>query len=247
MASDPRPGLVLQNGHDGPPALLGDWLAEREIKHVVHRTWEGPLPADPHAFAFVATLGSSNSVNATEPPWIPRELEFLRAATATPTGAEHAVPVLGICWGAQALAIALGGRVAPAPQAEVGWIAVQSDDPLIPAGPWLQYHYDLFTVPPGAIELARSPAGPAAFTAGAHLGVQFHPEATPEMGVTWASGDRTLTVSTPDVLAAEGARFGDAARDLAFELFDGWAARAGLLDELSERTASTARLRSPSA
>jgi GMP synthase-like glutamine amidotransferase len=241
MASDPRPGLVLQNGHDGPPALLGDWLSERGIEHVVHRAWEGPLPADPHAYAFVATLGSPHSVNATEPPWIPRELEFLRAATA------QAVPVLGLCWGAQALAVVLGGRVAPAPRAEVGWIAVQSDDPLIANGPWLHYHYDLFTVPPGATELARSPAGPAAFTAGAHLGVQFHPEATPEMGVTWARGDRQLTVSTPDVVAAEGARFGDAARGLAFELFDAWTAHAGVLADVSERTASRARPRSPSA
>ena len=53
------------------------------------------------------------------------------------------MPVLGICFGAQVLAAALGGTVEPAGQAEIGWVMVDSADPeLIPPGPWLEFHHD---------------------------------------------------------------------------------------------------------
>ena len=83
------------------------------------------------------------------------------------TAAHHrAIPILGICFGGQLLAHALGGSVGPIDRPEIGWCE----------GPWAQWHLDGFVVPPGAVELARSPSGPQAFLIGRTLGLQFHPE-----------------------------------------------------------------------
>lgn len=161
-------------------------------------------------------MGSAHSVNATEPEWIGQELALLRDAIAAE------VPVLGLCWGGQALSVAAGGEVGPAAVPEVGWLYVQTQDPAIPAGPWLHYHYEMFTVPPGAVEVARSPAGPAAFRLGPHLGLQFHPEATATQGEIWAHTDPNRSAADVRGLAADGARADPQAREHAFALFDAW-------------------------
>ena len=107
--------------------------------------------------------------------------------------------MLAICFGAQLLAAALGGEVAPAGRTELGWLEVQPVElcldgdgrdqrrMAIEPGPWFQFHGDTFTVPPGATELARSDVGPQAFSAGSALGVQFHPEVTPDIVGRWAA------------------------------------------------------------
>src|SRR5581483_7392197 len=70
----------------------------------------GSLP-DPGEFAHLVVLGAIWSVTDTRPEraWIATELAWLRDADRA------GVPVLGICFGAQALAAALGGRVERAP------------------------------------------------------------------------------------------------------------------------------------
>ena len=125
------------------------------------------------------------------------------------------VPVLGLCFGGQALAAALGAPVRRAARGEVGWADVETDDPaLVPPGPWLWFHWDVFAVPPGATEVARSPVGPAAFTHGPHLGVQFHPETGPDVADAWArkEAERLAVLGlTPDGLLAQGRGVADRA------------------------------------
>jgi GMP synthase-like glutamine amidotransferase len=222
--NEPAPGLVIQHGVLGPPGLLGEWLAARAIPYVVHEAWAAPLP-DPAGFRFVASLGSERSVLESEPAWIPQEVDAVRAAVATD------VPVLGLCFGGQALSAALGGGVDRLPRCEIGWIAIEPDSAggtsRVPAGPWLHWHDDLLRVPDGAELLAHSPAGPAAFRHGPHLGVQFHPEATPEIVDGWARADERLGERgvTREQLADQAAEHAAAARDAAFTLFDDWWAR----------------------
>ena len=55
----------------------------------------------------------------------------------------------------------------------------------MPEGPWFQWHFDTFTLPPGAELLADSEAGVQAFAAGRSLGIQFHPEVTNEIMARW--------------------------------------------------------------
>lgn len=214
------PGLILQHAGTGPPGRLGEWAESRGMPYQVHDSSAVPPEFDPHEFAFIASLGSARSANETDIEWVAAEIELLRHAV------DGGVPVLGLCWGGQALSAALQGTVGPAPFHEKDWIAVASADPEIPGGPWLHYHTEVFTVPPGAVELARSPAGPAAFRLGPHLGLQFHPEADAEMAGVWAAKDPDQSDASRTALAEAGSRWDPAARDLAMVLFDAWWARA---------------------
>jgi GMP synthase (glutamine-hydrolysing) len=136
------------------------------------------------------------------------------------------VPVLGLCFGGQALALALGGRVRVADEPEVGWMAVASEDrEALPTGPWLHFHWEVFDPPPGARVLGSSPAGAAAFELGPHLATQFHPEATPEIADEWArlDADRLGALGVErQALLEDGRRAAPAPRESAFRLFDRW-------------------------
>lgn len=233
MADDEAQGLILQHAHDAPPAILREWLRDRGIAHRTHAVWRDPLPAEPDGFAWIASLGSEHTPgDPGAPAWVGEEVRWLARAL------DARVPVLGLCFGGQALALAAGGAVGPAEPPEVGWMEIETDDPrLIPAGPWLHYHYDQLAVPPGARELARSPAGPAAFVLGPSLGLQFHPESTPEIAAGWERQDARRQVSPgfdPAALAAQGERAAAAARAAALRLFDAWWQRMGTLSRGAE-------------
>lgn len=96
------------------------------------------------------------------------------------------IPILGICFGGQLMARVLGGSVARAPKAELGWYEINSDDTtLIETGPWFQYHWDRWQTPPGGEEIARTEIASQAFTYGRTLGLQFHPEIDPHVLDLW--------------------------------------------------------------
>jgi GMP synthase-like glutamine amidotransferase len=138
--------------------------------------------------------------------------------------------VFGICFGAQALARALGGSVVRAAHPEIGWTSIDSDVPeLIEAGPWFQWHSDRFTLPPGAVELARNAVAVQAYRVGRSLGVQFHPEVTRAGIARWVGngGDaqaRALGIDPADLLA-EADRQADAARQRAAALVAAYLAK----------------------
>jgi GMP synthase-like glutamine amidotransferase len=221
-----KPVLIRRHGEWGPPGLLADWLRARGIPFEVDRSWiGGPLP-DPERYAFVASLGFRHNPRDTHEPVVAAELELIDRAVA------RGVPVLGLCFGGQVLATVLGGEVEPAPTPELGWREIATDDPeTVPPGPWLEWHYERFTTPPGAVEVARTPDAPQAFRIGPHLGVQFHPESTVEIVAQWArrDGDRLAARAIGDgvdLLRASAARREAAAR-AAFRLFDGFLAQTG--------------------
>ena len=100
------------------------------------------------------------------------------------------IPILGICFGGQLMARVLGGSVARAPKAELGWYEIKSDDTsLIETGPWFQYHWDCWQLPPGAVEVARTEIASQAFTFGRTLGLQFHPEIDAHVLDLWLAMD----------------------------------------------------------
>jgi GMP synthase-like glutamine amidotransferase len=105
------------------------------------------------------------------------------------------IPILGICFGAQQVAAVLGAEITKAQSPEIGWCQVfatseaKSETPVaLTSGPWMQWHYDRFSVPSGVTVLADSPVGPQAMVVGRTLAVQFHPEATETIVSHWSSG-----------------------------------------------------------
>jgi len=97
---------------------------------------------------------------------------------------ESGVPVLGICYGMQALTHALGGRVAPASEREYGpaQVVTLTINNLTPAGEfpvWMSHGDRIEVLPPGFIRLAESSNSPFAAMGDperGYFGVQFHPE-----------------------------------------------------------------------
>src|SRR3954470_12964204 len=215
-----KPVLIRQHVESAPAGLLAGWLDARGLRYEVDRSWLGaPLP-DPRDYAFVASLGHDHMAGDTHVPAVAAEHDLLGRALA------HDVPVLGLCYGGQVLAAVLGARVGPAPVPELGWRAIETDEPdRVPAGPWLEWHFERFETPPGATELARTRDASQAFRVGPHLGVQFHPEATVEIVEGWARAARREDVE----LAASPERRA-AAEAAAFRLFDGFLAAADLFD-----------------
>jgi GMP synthase-like glutamine amidotransferase len=219
--------LLLEHERSAPAGLINDWLESHDADVDLVRVDERDGPEAPQAYELIVSLGSECSVRDEHVPWIGRELEFVRAAVAAD------VPVLGICFGGQLLARALGGEVRRASAPEIGWLPVRSDDPaLISAGPWLQWHFDTFSWPPGAVQLAHSPAGAQAFSYGRSLGVQFHPEVDLEIVSGWASAYRDQLDPQridAEVLLEETRRLIGTARAASLELFDAFYERVARL------------------
>lgn len=141
----------------------------------------------------VVTLGSSAGVyETTRHPFISPEIGLLQDRL------HHRRPTLGVCFGAQLIAAALGATVGPGPTREVGFRTVDPTEeglrsPLrhFSGVPVMQWHGDTFDLPVGTTLLASSAAyGVEAFAVDDWLlGVQFHPELTGEMAERWLEGD----------------------------------------------------------
>ena len=111
--------------------------------------------------------------------WSDDEVAFLRRAR------DAGVAVLGVCFGAQLLAEALGGGATALEEARVGWRTVQPRLPEVDPGPWFVWNADQLVAPSDAEILANGPDGVEAFRVGRCAGVQFHPDMSPALLDRW--------------------------------------------------------------
>ena len=153
---------------------MSEWLAEQAADVDELRIDLEDRQVDPRDFDLIVSLGSEFPAYDDSHPFVPRESKLLHRAV------DADVPVLGLCFGGQLLARVLGGAVFRAPGSEIGWMRVRSRDPeLVPEGPWFQWHFDTFTVPPGATLVAESDLGPQAFVAGRSTECPASPSSPP--------------------------------------------------------------------
>jgi GMP synthase (glutamine-hydrolysing) len=190
--------LVIQHSPTESAARLGGWLSEAGILLDVRTPYDGSAIPSLRGFAGLLVLGGGMGAYDDElAPWLPATRDLLRDAVA------QQVPTLGVCLGAQLLAAALGGRVAPVDEGpEIGPALVAKrdvavEDPLFGPVPFtpdvLQWHFDqITTLPADAVLLASSVRYPnQAFRVGpAAWGLQFHVETSPELVRSWAEADR---------------------------------------------------------
>ena len=189
--------IVLRTGDAIPTIAMKRGEFARWIQESVGEAWDGRwsevdvrdesvrLP-DPMAAAGFIVTGSSASVTERK-PWMLRTEAWLREATVLDR------PILGICFGHQLLAQALGGNVVKNPNGrEIGTIKVHLDDGAerdhlfrdLPK----QFHANATHIdtvdqlPKDAERLATTALDKnAAFRLRRAYGVQFHPEIDGEL------------------------------------------------------------------
>ncbi len=229
--------LILQHEDPTPPGHVTEWLAQHDAEVDTYRIDLEERDVDPSDYDVIVSLGSEFAAFDDTKPFVPREAALLKEAV------DEDVPVLGLCFGGQMLARVLGGEVSRGEQTEIGWLPVRSRDPeLVPDGPWFQWHFDTFTVPPGADLIAETAAGPQAFVKGRSLGLQFHPEVTTEIMDDWVrvyrhelDGDGV----DPDELLAETKRRAEDSRRIAWQLLERFLHDvAGVEDHPDERASA---------
>jgi GMP synthase-like glutamine amidotransferase len=210
--------LILQHEEPTPPGYVTEWLAGHDAEVEMFRIDIDDREVDPTGYDLIVSLGSEFAAFDDSKPFVPREARLMQTAI------DADVPVLGLCFGGQMLAQVLGGEVFRGTESEIGWLPVRSQDPeLVPDGPWFQWHFDSFTLPPGATLIAESDVGPQAFVAGRSLGLQFHPEVTTQIMDDWVRAYRHELDADgvdPDSLLEETKRRATESRRLAWQLFE---------------------------
>jgi GMP synthase-like glutamine amidotransferase len=212
--------LILQHEEPTPPGLVNDWLDEQGGLTETLRIDEVEPDVDPRDYDLIVSLGSEFAAYDDSVPFVEREVRVFREALAAD------VPILGLCFGGQLLARVLGGKVFRSEQQEIGWLPLRTQDSdLLTEGPWFQWHFDSFTLPPEARLLAETDVCVQAFVSGRSLGLQFHPEVTPEIMASWVSTyphELTPYGVDPAALLEETNRRAIDSKRAAWRLFDGF-------------------------
>lgn len=193
------PALVITHTEAEGPGRLAEWLTSEGLALDVVRPWRGEaLPASLEGYAALVVMGGpQHAYDDTSAPWVAPVKSLLKEAVST------GLATFAVCLGAQLLAEACGGRVAPGASGPevglrfVGKRDVAAADPLfwdLPLSPAvLQWHWDeVVELPPATTLLMSAPTYPhQAFRVGERAwGIQFHVETPPETVQQLARHDR---------------------------------------------------------
>ncbi|MBL8908213.1 MAG: glutamine amidotransferase [Rhizobiales bacterium] len=183
-----RQVLIIVHSETSTPGRIGMMLAQRGYRLDIRRPCLGEdLPATMEDHDGAVIFGGPMSANDAD-PWIRREIDWIGVPL------KENKPFLGVCLGAQMMALQLGGTVGPHPGewVEIGYY------PIVPTaegerhGPWpsqvYHWHREGFSLPAGATCLATGETFEnQAYRYGARaFGLQFHPEVTRLTMHRWA-------------------------------------------------------------
>ena len=224
--------LVVEQEHDAGPEMFQEWLTVAGVEVDLWRPYAGEAVPKYGDHGGLIVLGGSMGVTDDEAaPWLAQVRAMLAGAVT------QELPVLGICLGAQLLALACGGRVEPSHsggELGLGKIELNGEsrrDRLftgisspVEAAQW--HHDDITELPRGAVLLGSSPRCEIqAYRLGDRAwGVQFHPEVSAGTLEAWAATEGELPVSATarmEIAISEVKR----AESRLFECWQGFAQR----------------------
>ncbi len=225
--------LVLQHAVPETPGAIGEAIRAHGMGARMVRGFAGDVvPIEPRDARGLVVLGGPMGVHETKAhPFLKRELRLIESTLRA------GLPVLGVCLGSQLLATVLGAKVRAAVTKEIGWFPVElepraGDDALF-AGirrvTPLHWHGDIFTLPRGALSLARSALTPLqSFRYDARTyGILFHMEVTVPMvrrAVRLFRGELDASGVSPDVLIRGAERHFAKTHATARTVFGRWVA-----------------------
>ena len=161
--------------------VIRQWAERGGFAITRTRLFAGEGFPDIGSFDWLVVMGGPMGIHDhAEHPWLADEKRFLKTAIGA------GKTILGICLGAQLLADALGARVYPGPQKEIGWFPIRrapGAPPLLPEELMaFHWHGDTFDIPRDAVRLASSEAcANQGFVHGDRVvALQFHLETTQE-------------------------------------------------------------------
>ena len=139
---------------------------------------------DLNTIDFLVIMGGPMSIHDEALfPWLVQEKQFIHRAI------QSGIPILGICLGAQLIVSAMGGKVYPHHEKEIGWHPIYNvalgDNACMQfpnTAEAFHWHGETFDLPTGALHLAKSDCcNNQAFQLGTSvIGLQFHLETTPD-------------------------------------------------------------------
>jgi GMP synthase-like glutamine amidotransferase len=192
-------------------------LRRAGLEAVDRRPFAGdPLPAVSELSGLIVLGAPMGSADADAPSHLVRERQLISEAV------EREIPVLGICFGAQLLAVALGGGLITDGPLEIGMgSATLTDagraDPVLGAvgetATVLHWHRDAYTLPPGAVRLATGDRHvEQAYRFGTKVyGLQFHVEINAQLAEV--IGDQMPAGSLPADAVSEAESWGGGVLD----------------------------------
>jgi len=222
---------VVQHVPFEVPGLIAEWALARGHTLHVTRAWTDEFPAHAGDGLLVVLGGPMGAADDDALPWLAPEKHFIGQAIAA------GGPVLGVCLGAQIIALVIGGSVRRNRETEIGWYPVMltpegEESPLLAEWPAEtvvgHWHGDTFELPEGMQPILSSEhcRNQAFVFADNVVGLQFHLEWTPELlgGMLEACGDE-LTAPGPAIASAAellgGLETGqEKRRELLFALLD---------------------------
>lgn len=225
-----KPVIVIQNCEIESPGTIGAYLKDRKIPFNVVRSFAGERIPEASELDLLVVLGTPISVTEY------RNHDYLVNLFSLITRAIHEQkPILGICFGGQILAHALGARVQANKVKEIGPLPVTltedgAADPLFEGFPAefsvFQWHGDTFRIPFGATHLVHSSdCKNQAFRKDRMVGLQFHLEADPDEVPLWCdayAGELTEEGKTKEQVIESYRAVADHTRTLGFKLLDNY-------------------------
>jgi len=195
-------------------AYMGNWAKENGICFSPIRLYENdPYPSLSDVEALIIMGGPMGAGDDQIYPWLKSEKAYIRKAI------QKNKIVVGVCLGAQLIAMVLGAKVYPNPHKEIGWFPVHktpqahntSIGKILPER-FMAFHWhgDTFDIPEGAVHLAESKVckNQAFVYLNRVIALQFHLESTQSSIESLIQNCRDELISAPHIQTADQIRKG---------------------------------------